>query len=67
MLSGTINDPKAGKYRDEEDNYVNIDTVCTVVQEGRYMPDKYLNLQDVFYQKTNGKWELNKYHIVFCT
>ena len=58
-------DPKKEKYEDEEIRYVNIDTVCTVAQEGICMPVEYVSLQHVFFQKANGRWELNKYHDAF--
>lgn len=59
-------EPNKIEYENVEIRYVNLDTVCTVAQESQYMPVKYLSLQDVFYQKTNNKWELYKYHNLFC-
>ena len=61
-----VDDHKEGDYEDIESRYVNLDTVRTVAKEGQYMPVEYLSLQDVFHQKTNGKWELDFHHNSFC-
>ena len=61
-----VYDLKEVDYEDFESRYVDLEKVRLVAKEGKYMPAKYLSLQDVFHQKTNRKWELDFYQNSFC-
>ena len=61
-----VNHPSKSNYNDDDDDYFPSKLYSTVVECGEHLEVEYLGLQDNFYQRNDGEWNLDIYHSNFC-
>ena len=61
-----VDHPSKSNYFDSDEDYFPSKLYRTVVEYGAHLEVEYLGLQDHFFQRNDGEWDLDIYHDHFC-